>query len=179
MLDRTVSYKSLLCIIGCCFLLYGIYLIVFALTAQIEAYGDVSYTGPLIFWDPNEVRNYIFCGGLFLGNPVLPHLFITLGPLTPGPLLWVSIGVLCLIVTSKRMNIVYVCLQLALWFISLSVWFPIAFLLRITSYDPGTFAPFFFVTLALSLILLACYKPVTHFLRKLFGSNAATSIART
>jgi hypothetical protein len=35
MLQRTVSYKSLLRIVGWCFLLYGIYLIVLVLTSQV------------------------------------------------------------------------------------------------------------------------------------------------
>jgi hypothetical protein len=179
MLQRTVSYKSLLRIVGGCFLLYGFYMIVLVLTSQIDVGGSIQYTGPLIFEDPNAVRNYLFCGGWFLGNPVLPGDLNTFGPLTPGPLLWVSLGMLCLSVTSMRVHVVYVCLQIALWLISLSVWFPIFFLLGSTNYDPGSFVPFWLVTLAFSLALLASYKPVTHFLRKLFESNRAAPIART
>ena len=173
MLQRTVSYASLLRVLGECFLLYGFYLIVLALTAQITVSGSVPYTGPLIFEDPNGVRNYLFCGGLFLGNLILPGNLNTFGPLTPGPFLWVSIGMVLLSVTSRRVQVTYVCLQIALWLISLSVWFPIFFRIGSFNYDLASFAPFWLVTLALSLVLLACYKPVIHFLRKIFESKRA------
>lgn len=174
MLQKTVSYKSLLRVLGGCLLLYGCYLVVLALTAQIEVSGSIQYTGPVIFEDPETVRNYLFCGGLLLANPALPVLFgglNTLGPLTPGPLLWVSLGILLLSVTDMRVNLVYVCLQIALWLISLSVWFPIFSLVGHSNYDPASFVPFWLVTLALSLTLLALYKPVIRFLRTLCGSG--------
>jgi hypothetical protein len=173
MLNRTVSYKSLLRVVGTCFLFYGFYVIVLLLTCQIDISGDVQYTGPLIFEGPIDVRNYLFCGGSFPGNPLLPLPVLPVGyGLTPGPLLWISLGMLCLSITSMRVNVVYMFFHIALWFISLSVWFPIFILLGFTDYDPGNFVPFVLVTLACSLVLLACYKPVTHFLRKLRGSNA-------
>jgi len=176
MLQRTVSYKFLLRFLGTCFLLYGIYLIVVVLTAQINVDNNGIYTGPFIFEDPEMVRNYLFCGGVFLGNPVLPGNLNMFGPLTPGPLLWVSIGMVLLSVTSMRAKGMYACLQVALWLISLSVWFPIFYLLGSPNYDPASFAPFWLVTLALSLVLLACYKPVIHFLRKIFEPNRAVLI---
>src|SRR5579884_4183609 len=98
MLQRTVSYESLFRVAGWCFLLYGIYVILLALTSQITVVGDGQYTGPMIFFDPIAVRNYIFCGGVFMANPLLPpgSLLSLFGSLTPGPLLWVSLGMLCL-----------------------------------------------------------------------------------
>jgi hypothetical protein len=169
MLQRTVSLKSLLRIVGWCFLLYGLYVILLALTAATDVAGSITYHGPLIFQGPEEVRNYIFCGGIFFGNPVLPvlpRMLNSFGLLTPGPVLWGSIGMLCLSVTGKHANVIYVCFQVALLLVSLSVWFPIFSLLGSTNYDLASFAPFWLVTLALSLILLACYKPVMRFLRK-------------
>ena len=173
MIQRTVSYKSLVRVVGWCFLVYGIYLIVLVLTAQITALVSVYYSGPIIFWDPMLVRNYLLFGGLFGGNlllpfPVLLGGLLTFGPLAPGPLLWVSIGMICLSLTSMRSNVVYVCLQIALWLISLSIWFPILFLLGTTDYEPVSFVPLELVTLVCSLVLLAFYKPVTQVLRKLF-----------
>jgi hypothetical protein len=181
MLQKTVSYKSLLRVLGWCFLLYGLSLVVLALTAQIEISGSVQYTGAIIFAEPEEVRNYLFCGGLFPGNPLLPVVLGGLnmfGPLTPGPFLWVGIGILCLSATSMRVNVMYVCLQIALWLISLSVWFPIFFLIGATNYELASFAPFWIVTLAFSLVLLACYKPVIHSLRKLFEPNRAVPLPK-
>ena len=90
MLEKAISYKSLFRIAGCCFVLYGLYLVMLALTAQTQVSGDVNYTGAMIFVYPEDVRNYLFCGGLFLGNPLLPVApggLNALGPLTPGPLL--------------------------------------------------------------------------------------------
>ncbi|HEX6482793.1 MAG TPA: hypothetical protein VF043_28455 [Ktedonobacteraceae bacterium] len=181
MLQKTVSYTSLLRVFGWCLLLYGLYLVVLALTAQIEVSGGVQYTGAVIFAYPEEVRNYLFCGGLFPENPLLPVVpggLNMFGPLTPGPFLWVGIGILCLSATSTRVNVMYVCLQIALWLISLSVWFPIFFLIGATNYDLTSFAPFWLVTLAFSLVLLACYKPVIHSLRKLFEPNRAVSLPK-
>lgn len=182
MLQRTVSYRSLVRVVGWCFLLYGIYLIVLALTSQITVLGSVNYTGPMIFEDPMAVRNYLLFGGLLGANlllpfPVLASGFLTFGPLAPGPLLWVSVGMLCLGLTSMRINVVYVCLQIALWLISLSVWFPILFLSRTIDYGPESFVPLELVTLGLSLILLAFYKPVTQLLRKLFGTRSEVLVA--
>jgi hypothetical protein len=170
MLQRTVTYSSLSRVLGGCFLLYGIYLIVLALTAQILVGGSFQYSGPVIFEDAMGVENFIFYGGLFPGNPVLPdpfHSVNMLGVLTPGPLLWIGIGLLCLSLTSRRVQVVYVGLQVVLWMISLSIWFPILWLLGSTNYSPES-QPLFLITLALSLTLLAFYKPVVHGLRRLF-----------
>lgn len=172
MLQRTVSYKSLLRILGACFLLSGLYLIVVVLTSQ----GNMHEIGSFIFEDPEMARNYLFCGGPFLGNPILPGNLNMFGPLTPGPLLWVSIGMVLLSITSRHVRVAYVCFQIALWLISLSVWFPIFFLFGSTNYDPGSFLPFWLVTLTFSLTLLALYKPVVHLLRKLCGPNGPAPI---
>ena len=60
-------------------------------------------------------------------------------------------------------------LQVALWMISVSVWNPILWLVDAshTHYGLNGAGPFFLVTLALSLILVALYKPVTHGLTRL------------
>ena len=170
MLQITVSYKSLLRVIGWCFLVYGIYLIVLVLSAQIVMVGSINYTGPIIFEDPFAVRNYLLFGGFFGGNLLLGGL-PRFGPFAPGPLLWVSLGVLCFSLTSRRVNIVYTWLQVSLWLISMSIWFPVLFLLGTTNYGPESFVPLELVTLAFSLILLTFYKPVALFLRKLLGTK--------
>src|SRR5262249_24370053 len=152
------SYRSLLRVLGGCFLLYGLSVVVLALTAQIEVVGSYNYTGAVIFEDPNSVRNYLFCGGLSPGNPLLPVVFGGLnpfGPLTPGPLLWVSLGMLCLSATSAHVRLMYGSVHIALWLTSLSLWFPIFFLGGNTNYDPANFAPFWLVTGVCSLVLLA------------------------
>ena len=174
MLQRTVSYSSLLRILGGCLLLYGLYLILLALTAQFQEGGSVQYSGPLISGDVMGMEDYLFYGGLFPGNPVLPapfHLVNMFGVLTPGPLLWVGLGILCMSLTSRRVQVAYVGLQVALWMISVSVWSPILWLLGSTHYGVGAVGPFFLVTLALSLILLALYKPVAHSLSTLLLSS--------
>jgi len=173
MLQRTVSYKSLLVVLGVCLLLYGLYSIALVLTAHIVATDadGVTYSGPVLFEDPMDVENHILYGGLFLaGNPVLPVLPGSLNALiflTPGPLLWVGLATLCLSAMSRRVQIVYVGLQIALWLISLSLWFPILFLLGSSTIGLGSLGPFWLVTLALSLLLLALYKPVVQVLSRL------------
>jgi hypothetical protein len=70
---------------------------------------------------------------------------------------------------SRRALVTYGGLQAALWMISLSVWNPILWLVDVshTHYGLNGAGPFFLVTLALSLILVALYKPVTHGLTRL------------
>ena len=163
MLQRTVSYKSLLRFVGWCFLLYGTYLIVLALTSQSTMNNNTS---PWIFEDPIGVRNYLLYGGPLMANPLLPVPLNSF--LTPGPLFWVSISMLCLSLTSMHVHVVYICLHIALWLISLSVWFPIFFLFGFTDYDLSNFMPLVLITLACSLILLTLYKPVTASLEQVF-----------
>jgi hypothetical protein len=72
----------------------------------------------------------------------------------------------------------YWCLQGALWFISVSLWMPITMLLNNGEFNvPGSFTPLLLVILALSLVLLAAYKPIIHLLSKLFGLNGRLSPA--
>ncbi|HEV2235426.1 MAG TPA: hypothetical protein VGR57_02085 [Ktedonobacterales bacterium] len=166
MLQRTVSSSSLLRLLGGGFLLYGLYVIVLALTAS----DSVPYARPMVFQDAMAVENFLFYGGLFPGNPIVPSLYRSvdpLGVLTPGPLLWVGLGILCVSLTLRRVQAAYVGLQLALWLISVAVWSPILWLLGSNEYGLGAVGPFFLVTLALSLILVALYKPVTHRLTQL------------
>jgi hypothetical protein len=174
MLQRTASYSSLLRVLGGCFLLYGLYVIVFALTAQIEVSGSVQYSGPVIFENVMAVENFIFYGGFFAATPILPVPYRSLDPfgmLTPGPVLWVGLAILCVSLTTKltikRVQLSYAGLQTALWMISASVWTPILWLLGSTQYGLGAVGPLFLVTLALSLLLLALYKPVAHSLSQL------------
>jgi hypothetical protein len=122
MLNKSVSYKSLLRIVGILFILYGLYLIVRALTSQIEVSGSLQYSGPDLFWDPGEVLTYIFFGGLLFANPILP-LPLQFAPflpqtLMPGPFLSLSVGILCLGLTLTGVRVMYWCLQVALWLIS-------------------------------------------------------------
>jgi hypothetical protein len=129
--------------------------------------------GPDLFWDPGEVFTYIFFGGLLPANPILP-LPLQLAPflpqtLIPGPFFSLSVGLLCLGLTLMRARVMYWCLQVALWLISVSLWMPITMLLNKDGFDvPGSFTPLLLMTLALSLALLAAYKPVIRLLRKLF-----------
>ena len=85
MLQRTVSYKSLLRFVGWCFLLYGTYLIVLALTSQSTMNNNTS---PWIFEDPIGVRNYLLYGRPLMANPLLPVPLNSF--LTPGPLFWMT-----------------------------------------------------------------------------------------
>lgn len=172
MLQRTVTvtYSTLLRILGACFILFGLYVIAVVLTAQIQVSGSVQYSGPMIFQDPMDLENYIFNGGPLFANFTLPGAYQVVylfGFASPGPLLWVGLGILCVSLTTRRALVAYLGLQIALWMISASVWDPILWLQNSTQYGLGAISPFFLVTLALSLVLLALYKPVTHGLRVL------------
>jgi hypothetical protein len=175
MFNRSVSYKSLLRIAGILFLFYGGYLIARALTAQTVVSGSMEYSGPVIFVFPGEVWMYIFHGGGLDGNAILPSLHLSgsflLPFFQPGPLFYVGIGIFLLGFVSMRVKVAYWCSQVTLWFICLSFWHPVWFLLGNDSFASDVFASFLLVTLVLSLAFLAIYKPVTYLLRKFFLLN--------
>lgn len=172
MLQRTVAYLSLVRVLSVCLLLYGLYVIVLALTCQIEVTGAVQYAGATIFENPMGVATFLFFGGFFPGNPIVPvpiQGLTPLGLLTPGPLMWIGLAIVCVSLASRRVQVAYGGLQVALWMISASVWNPILWLVDASHshYGFSAVGPFFLVTLALSLILVALYKPVTHGLTRL------------
>jgi hypothetical protein len=117
------------------------------------------------------VENYLFYGGLLTGSSIIPvpfHGFNMFGPLTPGPLLWVGLALMCLTSATRRARLEYASLQIALWFISASIWSPILWLTRSTQYGSGgELIPFFLATLVLSVLLFLLYKPVVAGLRQL------------
>jgi hypothetical protein len=161
MLQKSLSYKSILRIVGIVLLLYGLYWVIRDFTAQVVVVGDQQYSGALIFWDPGEVWTTIFYGDGFL--------------FAPGPLFYVGIGLFLLALTTRRIIIAYVSLQVALWLVSMSFWIRSALFLNPRYVDvPASFTPFFWATLALSLVLLAAYKPITHLMLKLFGTPLET-----
>ncbi len=49
MLNKSVSYKSLLRIVGVLFILFGLYLVIRALTSQVVVSGSVQYSGSDLF----------------------------------------------------------------------------------------------------------------------------------
>jgi hypothetical protein len=170
MLQRTTTftYATLLRILGGCFLVFGLYVVAVVLTAQIGV--GQSSSVPMITYDSMDLENYIFYGGPLLANLILPGAYQVVylfGFASPGPLLWVGLGILCVSLTTRRVLVAYLGLQIALWMISASVWDPILWLRGSNQYGLGAIGPFFLVTLALSLVLLALYKPVTHGLRRL------------
>ena len=172
MRQRTVAYSRLVRILGGCLLLYGLYVLVLALTCQIEVTGAHEYAGATIFEHPMGVATFLLFGGFFPGSPIVPvpiQSLTPLGLLTPGPLMWVGLAILCVSLASRRAPVAYGGLQVALWMISVSMGKPVLWLVDAshTHYGLNGAGPFFLVTLALSLILVALYKPVTHGLTRL------------
>jgi hypothetical protein len=184
MLQRTVTltYASLLRILGTAFLVYGLYLIVGALTAESW---DSQAPGPAIFTDTDGFISYLLFGGVLWGaHPVIPGISYVVAVarvnawLTPGPLLWVGLGIVSVSLAARRVLVAYAGLQIALWLISVSLWISVLWLpyaLDWTSRGPYSawpwppFEPMVLVTLALSLMLLALYLPVTRGLRRVMG----------
>ena len=161
MQQKSLSFKSILRIVGIVLILYGLYWVIRDLTVQTVVGGSEQYSGALIFWDPGEVLTSIFYGDGF--------------SFAPGPLFYVSIGLFLLALTTGRIILAYASLQVVLWFVSMSLWHQSAFALNPQGINvPASFTPFFWVTLALSLALLAAYRPVTHLIRKLIGTSLVT-----
>ena len=75
-----------------------------------------------------------------------------------------------------RPRLAYWSLQLALWLVSMSFWSSLAMAFNQNGIEiPGSFTPFFWITLVCSLILLAAYKPVLAVLKKLCTLPTTTS----
>src|SRR5260370_24464484 len=96
-----------------------------------------------------------------------------------GPLLFMSLGLFCLALTTMHARVAYWGLQVFLWFGSMSFWMLAAAFGDMLSHTnginvPGSFTPFFLWALVLSAILFALYKPVTPVLRKLLYGPVAT-----
>ena len=147
-------------------ILYGLYWVVRALFVQVDVGGDQQYTGPLLFWDAGQILVYIFYGIPLLGNPSLGGYFN--GFVLPGPLIYVGIGLFLLALSTLRPRLAYWSLQVTLWLVSMSLWFALAFApSNQNGIDiPDSFAPFFWITLVCSLLLLIVYKPVLALLRR-------------
>jgi hypothetical protein len=137
-----------------------------ALLIQTEVSGDQQYIGLLLFWDPGEILAYVFYGFPLLATPFLGGWFH--GLVQPGPLLYVSIGLCLLTLSTLHPRLAYWSLQMALWLASMSFWSSLAMAFNQNGMEiPGSFTPFFWITLVCSLILLAAYKPVLAVLKKL------------
>ena len=165
MLNLSVSYKTLLRITGLLLFLYGFFWVVRALFVQIDVSGDQQYIGPLIFWDSGQILAYIFYGLPLFGEPVLGGWFH--GFVLPGPLLYVSVGLCLLALSTLRPWLVYWSLQIALWLVSMSFWAGLAVTFNQNGIDvPGIFTPFFWITLLCSLVLLAACILMLALLKK-------------
>jgi hypothetical protein len=166
MLRLSISYKILIRIAGLLLLLYGLFWVVRALFVQTDVSGDQQYIGPLLFWDSGQILAYIFYGLPLLATPALGGWFH--GFVLPGPLLYVGIGLCLLALSTLRPRLTYWSLQVALWLVSMSFWSGLAMAFNQNGMNiPGSFTPFFWITLVCSLVLLVVYIPVLALLKKL------------
>jgi hypothetical protein len=114
------------------------------------------------YWIPNDIPPEQIDWSKYLPTPGFHVL----------PRRWVGLAIVCVSLASRRALVTYGGLQVALWMLSVSVWNPILWLVDVshTHYGLNGAGPFFLVMLALSLILVALYKPVTHGLKRLASS---------
>ena len=86
---------------------------------------EISNTSARCFSrDPGEILSYIFFGFPLLATPFLGgwfHWYVQ-----PGPLLFVSIGLCMLVLSTLRPRLAYWSLQLALLLVSMSFWSSLA-----------------------------------------------------
>lgn len=168
MLRWSLSYKMLVRLAGIVLLLYGLYWVVLALFTQVDQGGAVQYHGPLLFWDATPIRDYIFFGYPLPDNPALGGWFA--GRVMPGPLLYASLGLCLLTLSTLRPRLAYWSLQVVLWLGSMSCWGSLALMFDQHGSGqviPDSITPFFWITLACSLVLLGLYQPVLAGLKKL------------
>lgn len=155
MLNRSLTWRSLLRIAGLLLLLWALYS---AIRIATEPIGETFADGR------TDVRLQIqisFTDTLFS--------IVSFG----GVLFFVAAGLLLLGLSSRRVSIAYVSIQGALWLAGISVWYQ----------SNGTFNPFptdsfwIIVTLIGSLALLALYKPLVYLLSKLMLQTSRRNTA--
>lgn len=167
MLNGSLSYKAILRIISIGMIAFGLYRTGTVLFSHVMFYGSgaMIYRTPLIVSNPGVALTALFYGGW----------------MTPGPFSSVSVGLLGLALSTRRVHLVYWNLQVLLWLGSMSLWFPVAMALSTNGINvPGSFTPFFVGTLIASVLLLIAYVPVVYMLRKLLVKPTITNpLART
>ena len=151
MLNKSLSYKILLRMIGLLLIVYGLYTALRIAILFMQSGDNVSTTlleiiGPV--------------GGSF----------------SPGGVLTcIALGLFFLGLSSMHVRIAYWSLQVAIWLIGINMWYqqdsvtdvqlvpPLA--------TPTTFWPQMVITLICSLVLLVLYIPFIHFFRWFFKAS--------
>src|ERR1700730_11217872 len=109
MLNRSISVKVLLRIAGAFFLLVALYFAFRIATIPVEAhYPDGT------IWRGTMIENSV--------TETLLTIVYARGPYG-GFLMYVGVGVLLLGLSSGKVKLAYWCLQAAVWFVGLSLWY--------------------------------------------------------
>lgn len=144
MLSRSITFRLSLRIAAILLLIWALYLI-FQISLQ-PAYAGDSYVGPLIQSSFLEAIWSIFFEGAFL---------------------LAAAAVLLLGFSSKHPGVTYWSIQVAVWFVGISLWYKFN-----QTFDPLPQSPLWLIVTAIcSLALFALYKPITYRIRKLVMPN--------
>jgi len=145
MLNRSITYRSLLRIVGALFLLWALYQALSIATSHVYENGNT-------FW-----RYQI--------EVSITETLYTIA--WYGVLLFVAVGVLLLAVSSRHVNLAYWGIQGAVWLGGISFWYH-----SNSEFNPFPLNPFWIiVTVICSLVLLALYKPMLRLLRWAEGTQ--------
>ena len=156
MLNKSISYKALLRIVGILFIAFGLYCALSIIFSPLEADSNLSRTLLDILWFRGP---YVYGGNFSYG----------------GMLIYVGLGLFFLGLSSMRVTIAYWSMQVAVWLIGINLWYQQngqtdVQLVPVLA-TPVTFWPQMVITLICSLLLFALYIPLTRLLKKLFDAR--------
>lgn len=145
MLSRSITYRSLLRIVGALFLLWALYQAFRIATIQVYENSDTFWHYQIEVSVTDTLFNIVFYGVLF----------------------FVAAGLLLLAVSSQQVHIAYWGIQAAIWLGGISFWYH-----SNSEFNPFPLNPFWIiVTVICSLGLLALYKPMLRLLRWAEGTQ--------
>lgn len=167
MLRKTITYKSLIRIIGILFMLLSVYCFCSVALNHTEAIenGVTIYSGPEI----GESVSRTILDVLWLRGGYYGSLFSWGGTLT-----YMGIGILLVGLSTMKTKVAYWTLQAAIWLIGINLWYQyggggvsnsiISFLVT-----PLSLWPWMIIVLAISFVLMATYIPVVRLLNRFFS----------
>lgn len=151
MLNKSISYRSLLRFVGVLFLLWAFYKAFGVATAHVYENSDTVWRYEIEISLTDTLFNVVYYGVLF----------------------FVAAGVLLLGLSSRHVNIAYWSIQITVWLVGISMWYH-----SNNTFNPFPLDSFWLiVTVICSLVLLVFYIPIVLiFRRTLKGASASPKV---
>ncbi|GLV53704.1 hypothetical protein KDH_05560 [Dictyobacter sp. S3.2.2.5] len=164
MLQKSITYKSLIRLMGIALVLLSVYCFCSVTLNHTEsiANGVTIYSGPEIGESvPRALLDVVWLRGGYYGS-----IFLWGGTLT-----YLGIGLLLIGMSTMNPKVAYWTLQASIWLISINLWYQYGGVVSAGSIvpflmTPETLWPWMIIALVASFSLLVAYIPVTRLLRR-------------